>query len=133
MREKGLKPVSFTCYKKLITAMGDTMSDILLKDGIIALPWHNGDIYFKKKKSPPVVDHKASKELGKEVLNFNDHTDGYVYEPTWLSPYTRKKKTKTWVFSIFRNTKRKQAYLLKNHLVDYPDYNKIKPRVMNAT
>lgn len=128
-KEKGITPKSYAAYRSRIVKMGEVMSEILLERGIVGLPWMNGDIFMKEfKPINGVVDKRKSAELKTRVLHFNDHSDGILYIPFWLSPERRDKKRRQWCFSIFRGTKRELGRLLKNKNVRYPDFKQLNNR-----
>lgn len=128
-KEKGITPKSYPAYRARIVKMGEVMSEILLERGIVGLPWMNGDIFLKEfKPKNGVVDMKKSKELKTRVLHFNDHSDGILYLPFWLSPERRDKKRRQWCFSIFRGTRRELNRLLRSKTVRYPDFRMLTNR-----
>jgi len=124
-------------YRKIILTMGDVMSEILLDRGIIGMPWHIGDIFLKKtlpKGGWPVTDMNQSKEQQTQIFQYNEHTDGFIYLPFWMSPERKGKKRKQWCFSAYRGTKRTMARKLLNKEVVYPDYAmmmKQRPEMIN--
>lgn len=126
MRQKGLKPKSWNQYRKIMLAMGESMSDILIERGIVTLPWKCGEVYMKRKKDVVAVDKLESSRQKKKVLHFNDHSDGIFYEPFWRSPQRKSKKQRTWCFSQFRGARRKMFRLVIEKKVEYPDFEMLK-------
>jgi hypothetical protein len=137
-REKKMTATEYKKYRKIILMMGDVMSEILLNKGIIGMPWHIGDIFLKKTLPkggwPSVIDMNKSKEQKQQIFNFNEHTDGFIYLPFWMSPERKGKKRKQWCFSAYRGTKRAMAKKLINKEVVYPDFAmmmKQRPEMIN--
>lgn len=95
--EKKITPKSREEYRRIITAMGEAIGDILVEDGIVGLPWRMGDVLLRQTTEPQI-----SKKGGKRTLLFNDHSDGIGYRSFWLSPERQKKKRKSWGFSLSR-------------------------------
>jgi hypothetical protein len=127
-KESGTRPISLKDYKKIIQAMGSSMSDILLEHGIIGLPWYMGDIYFRKHVRSVTIDRHNSIAYKKRIFEFNEHTDGYVYKLSWLSPERIKKQRNLWVYTGHRDMRRKSAKLFKKKLVSYPDFKQMNSR-----
>ena len=96
---------------------------ILLKNGVISLPYRVGDIYVaKNKKSINNLDHKqldwkTTNEVGKRVYLLNEHTDGYKYFFQW----DKGKLRQLYLYrcQLTRKNKRRLAKLIKEGGLDY--------------
>lgn len=122
--DKGIVPKSEAEHKKIIKAMGESMSDILLENGIVAIPWRLGDVYYNEKKKT----NRIVVSGGVSVHPFNDHTDGIQYKVSWLSSSRKNKKRTSWAFSLYRGSKRKGAQLMKGGK-KYPNFQMLLKKV----
>lgn len=132
-KEKKMPSVTMKEYRQIVETMGKVMSDILLNKGIIGMPWHIGDIFLKKRLNRiPVTDVRATVDARMKIYNYNEHSDGYVYIPFWMSPERRGKKRKQWCFSAFRATKRRLKVILVNKEIQYPDFAMVNKKAKDA-
>lgn len=77
------------------------------------------NIVSYQKKANSLIDWVASKKLGKKVINFNDHTDNYVYKITWLKGTCNAKNKGIYQFIPNRFFKRELAFYIKSLKRDY--------------
>lgn len=105
--DKGLTPKSLTEYRKIILAMGDIMTDLLLEEGIVSIPWKIGDVFLKQTVNVKEMIQSEKGGKRKKVKYFSDHTDGINYKSFWLSPERQHKKRKGWSFALYHPTRRR--------------------------
>jgi hypothetical protein len=113
------KPIPQKEYNAFLKIMGDVLSDEILENGIVQLPWGLGDIYLKINNGGRTYDYKN------KHIHFNDHTDGDVRKFFWLSPERKSKKFKIWLYSVERTLKRNLPVKLIHENKKYPDFDKM--------
>jgi len=118
-------------YKKwceVIRTFNESFRDYILDTGDkCKLPFGFGDFSISKKMTKRFrmvkgqemialpVDWKKSREKGKRIYLFNDHTDGFRFRWYWFKDNLRLRGSKYLVFKPSRTTSRKLAeYLKKN-------------------
>lgn len=125
--DKGKTPKPFKQYKEIIQTMGDMMSDILLEDGIVGIPWHVGDVFLKQHRNGSEEFYKTINGKSVKVREFNDHSDGIKYRSFWLSPERQHKKRKGWCFSLYDPTRKRLKRLIFAGK-RYADWQLLNPR-----
>lgn len=127
--DKGIKPKTQKQYRAIILAMGDAMTDLLLEQGIVAIPRNIGDVLLKQHRNGSQMIPNISPEgkyLGKQ-RTFNDHSDGIMYRSFWLSLERRQKKRKGWCFSLNNDTRKKLSKLIFGGK-RFPDWQQLNKR-----
>jgi nucleoid DNA-binding protein len=131
-------------YKKwceVIRTFNESFRDYVLETGDrCKLPFGFGDVSISKKmtkrfrmvegeeKIALPIDWKRTKEKGKRVYIFNDHTDGYRFRWYWFKDNLRLKGAKYLVFKPSRITSRKLAEYLKKNPYYQHLYKEWKPQ-----
>ena len=71
-----------------------------------------------------IIDWKQTKLLGKQVLNFNDHTEGYLLKFKWLTKQAVKNK-QLFKFKVSRDIARMlPAALRENKNLNFEEYGR---------
>ena len=127
MMEKGLTPKAPDEHKKIIKTMGEVMAEILLEEGIVAIPWRIGDIFLKQHRNGSEMLWQNINGKGVKTKFFNDHSDGIKYRAFWLSPERQQKKRKGWCFSLAQPVRDKLTALIRGGK-RYADWQLLNPR-----
>lgn len=120
--------ITYKKWVEVIRTFNESFRDYILETGDkCKLPFGFGDYSVSKKITKRYrvvngkdvvalpVDWKKTKEKGKRIFIFNDHTDGYRFRWYWFKDNIRLKGAKYWLFKPSRVSSRKLAeYLLKN-------------------
>jgi len=71
-----------------------------------------------------IIDWKKTKELGKQVLNFNEHSDGYLFKFKWIKKLPFKNKA-LYRFKVSRDIGRALPKALKkNKNLNFEEYGR---------
>lgn len=130
--------ISFEAWKKIIYTYNYTVRDYILDSGDMAkMPFGIGIFAITKKKVKKhkidpwgrewvnlPIDWQKTKELGKRVYNFNNHSDGYRYKWKWFCKTSRFYLSGIWNFRPYRDSSRKLAQYLKNPTKKYSEIYK---------
>jgi hypothetical protein len=102
---------------------------VVQKSLTVALPFRLGEISVVKHKPAykslrnMVIDWDRSKELNKQVRQFNDHSNGFVYRFHWDRRKCNTEHKTVYIFSPARINKREVARLVKTKQNDYYERN----------
>jgi hypothetical protein len=118
--------LKYSEYKNITTQYFKHLADQLVQKSLtVTLPFRLGEISVVKHKPVykslrnMVIDWDSSKSLNKQVRQFNDHSNGFVYRFHWdRSRSTLDNKT-SYIFSASRSNKREVARLVKTRQNDY--------------
>lgn len=108
----------------LIDYVNDMLERLFYKSEEIRMPGRMGFLQIIKRK-PKLrrrqlhVDFKSTREAGKTILHFNDHSDGYNYKFFWRKNEMIVKHKGAYELIMTRTNKRKLASIIKNREVDY--------------
>lgn len=119
--------ISYKDWSRVIIAYNQTIRDYILESGDLAkMPFGMGLFCISKKKCKKFitlpdgttrvnlpVDWKRTKEQGKYVYNFNNHTDGYRYKWMWFPSTACFYQANIWNFKPYRTSSRKLAEYIK--------------------
>ncbi len=119
--------LDFDKWKGIIYDFNYSFRDYVLETGFkVKMPFGFGEFAINKKKAKRVVhlpdgrqfinlsvDWKKTKEIGKKIYQFNDHTEGYKYTWSWFKKTARLKQTGLWYFKPSRVSSRLLAHYLK--------------------
>jgi hypothetical protein len=117
-------------YKALCKEALLLIRQSILNGDIVNLGSRMGHIQIVKKKANikvytnkvnSIVDWVTSKKLGKKILNFNDHTNDYIYRIKWLKNTCNAKNRGIYSFIPNRFFKRELAFYIKTLKKDYPE------------
>lgn len=71
-----------------------------------------------------IIDWKKTKELGKVVYNFNDHSDGYLFKFKWIKKQAFKNK-ELFKFKVSRDISRALPKAIKeNKNLNFEEYGR---------
>jgi hypothetical protein len=118
--------LKYSEYRDITTSYFKYLSDKLVnKSSTVLLPFRLGEITVYKHKpvykslKKMIMDWDRSKELNKQVRNFNDHTNGFVYRFHWDRRKNQLENKTSYVFVASRENKREIARLIKTKQNDY--------------
>jgi hypothetical protein len=100
-------------------------SQVVQKSLTVTLPFRLGEISVVKHKPAykslrnMAIDWDRSKELNKQVRQFNDHSNGFVYRFHWDRKKSILHNKTVYIFSPARVNKREVARLVKTKQNDY--------------
>lgn len=130
--------LSYKQWSKILYDYSYTVRDYMLDSGDkTKLPFGIG--YFaiakkrpKKHKTDPngkvwinlAIDWKKTKEEGKYMYLFNNHTDGYRYKWKWFYKTARFLMAGIWNFKPYRDNSRKLAEYIKKPNSKYSEIYK---------
>lgn len=126
--EKTGRKESFERFVKIWEMIAETLQDEVISntDGV-RLGFYTGDIRLNyTKKYDPIINEKASDEVGKDVKHTNWNTNGKLGKVIWSIDYARKrnKRIKLYAFEPDRVLSRqKAANAFKNTPEIYKDNN----------
>lgn len=111
-------------FSRVVLAAQEIEREFLIQDGEYKLPERLGELRIVKTKVKAkyrtlLVNHIESKRLKKNVIHFNDHSDGYVYKVKWFRTSKNISEFVIWKFKTGRHLARAIAYTIKNKLNDY--------------
>lgn len=121
--------ISFKKWKEVLRTFNESFRDYILETGDrCKLPYGFGDFSISKKKTRRFrttadgnevialpIDWQKTKQKGKRIFLFNDHTDGYRFRWYWFKSGLRLLGGKYLAFKPARTSSRKLAeYLKKN-------------------
>jgi hypothetical protein len=98
---------------------------VVHKSLTVTLPFRLGEISVVKHKPAykslrnMAIDWDRSKELNKQVRQFNEHSNGYSYRFYWDRSKNILENKTVYIFQPARVNKREVARLLKSKLNDY--------------
>lgn len=98
---------------------------LVYKSLTVTLPFRLGELSVVKHKPTykslrnMVIDWDRSKELNKQVRQFNDHSNGFVYRFHWDRRKCILDNKTTYIFKPARVNKREVARLVKTRENDY--------------
>ena len=101
------------------------MDEILDRSKEVKLPGKMGSVLVIKRRPFRInrrnfnVDFKTTNELGKTVLHFNEHSDGFRYRFRWRVRDVILKNKSLYEMVMSRDNKRRLAYIIKNKLNDF--------------
>lgn len=105
--------------------MKHIMNEVLMKSKEFRMPGRMGYLSVTKHKPKNTirkklrVDFKATKELNKTILHFNDHSDGYNYRFYWRKNEMIVRYKTLYELVLCRANKRRLAQIIKNKEADY--------------
>ena len=119
--------ISFDVWKNILYAFNEEFKTYILETGEKAkLPGGMGDFSINKKKRKHFktdlngrqfinlpVDWKKTREKGKIIYNFNDHTEGFYFGWVWFKKNARFKNSDLWYFKPSRITSRLLSHYIK--------------------
>lgn len=120
--------VSKEQFKQILERHDQIQRDFILEDGSIKLPeklgvLEIGKICSDKKNGVKVaVDYYQTRRLKKKILNFNTHSDGYMYKVRWNKSSTYLHDKGMWIFKTGRYLGRQLAQVIKNKQNDYSQF-----------
>lgn len=118
-----LKYIDYNTFRKILIDYFKHISDEVIDKGKpFVLPGRCGEISVKKCKTyanTMPCDFKSSKELGKAVWHFNEHTDGYRYKFYWYKAPLYAVNSTKYQMIFTRHNKRRLASILNNGVRDY--------------
>ena len=100
-------------------------NQLVRKSSTVTLPFRLGEISVVKHKPAykslrnMVIDWDRSKELNKQVRQFNDHSNGFVYRFYWDRRKCFIENKTVYIFQPARVNKREVARLVKTRENDY--------------
>jgi len=113
-------------YRDITTMFLKHMTEQLVyKSTTICLPFRLGEITVVKHKpvykslKNMVMDWDKSKEQNKQVRQFNEHSNGYVYRFYWDRKKSMTDNKTAYIFKPARAIKREVARLVKTRENDY--------------
>jgi hypothetical protein len=121
--------ITYAKWREVIYAFNEAFRDYVLDTGDrCRLPWGFGDVVISKKPTKRFrttkegkevialpVDWKRTKELGKKVYLYNDHTEGYRMRWYWLKDQLRLKGAQYLLFKPCRSAARRLSEYLKRN------------------
>ncbi len=117
--------ISLNEYREILNEVNKEIMNMVIDEGeSVKLPFLGPlDIMKYKMKLGRTkwipVDFKKSAELGKRIINNNEHTGGYKYAFRWSKQKTRLMFVHFYRFIPSRRNKRHLAYILNNRIRDY--------------
>ncbi len=117
--------ISKSEYKEILNEINKEIMNMVIDEGeSVKLPFLGVlDIMKYKMKLGRTkwipVDFKKSAELGKRIINNNEHTGGYKYTFRWCKQKVRLMFIHFYRFIPSRRNKRHLAYILNNRIRDY--------------
>lgn len=117
--------MSYSSYVKIVTDLHKGIMDEVINANTVKLPCGVGSFYIAKnkinyeKKGRIPTDFNLSKREHKRILNFNEHTNGFIYRFCWTTDKTYKKYHRLFRFEAVRTRKRELAQILKDGIKDY--------------
>lgn len=120
--------MTFEKWKSIIYGFNEMFRDYILETGDkIRYPLGLGEFSVNKKKTRRMykehillpVDWIKTRQLGKKVYYFNDHTEGFRFKWYWFAKTARIKHCKYWVFKPSRVSSRELGKYLKKPNSDY--------------
>ena len=120
--------ITFDEWKGILYGFNEEFKTYILETGEKArLPGGMGDFSINKKKRKHIktdpktgrqfinlpVDWKRTREKGKIVYNFNDHTEGFYFGWNWFKKSARFKNCDLWYFKPTRVTSRLIRHYIK--------------------
>ncbi len=120
------KKLTYEQYLSILDKSNEIERRVLLKDGEYKLPYQLGVLEIVKSKCKvkniyKSVNFQETKKQNRTILNFNDHSDGYIYKIYWNRRTCKLQDKQIWVFKTGRIIARQLAQVIKNKLNDYPD------------
>lgn len=115
-------------YMKLNKEALEMLKDKILAGEIVNLGARLGNISIVKrkqsieglvKKNKSTLDWVNTKKLKRPIVNFNDHTNGYVYRFVWHKSNANAKNVFLYKFIPCRHLKRELAHYIKVLKKDY--------------
>jgi len=124
--EDSLYYIPYSLYKEIAVAfLNHLQEQIVEKSSEVKLPFNLGTLSVVKQKvtyksitSMP-IDWKRSKEEGKQIRHFNDHTGGFSYSFYWSRKHSNAKNKNNYLFKAARVNTRRVAELVKSKENDY--------------
>jgi hypothetical protein len=117
-------------YKDITTMYLNHIADNLVQKSItVRLPFRLGTLAVVKHKpiyksiKNMVIDWTRSKELSKQVRQFNDHSNGFIYRFHWDRKNCITDNKTAYMFNPTRLNKREVARLVKTKQNDYFERN----------
>ncbi len=119
--------ISYEDWKKVLYTYTHIIRDYILDSGDIAkMPFGIGLFAISKRKVSKIkvdpygkewinmpIDWKKTKEAGKYIYHFNNHSDGYRYKWKWFIKTARFHLAFIWNFTPHRDSSRKLATYIK--------------------
>jgi hypothetical protein len=122
--------LKYSEYRDITTAYFKYLSDRLINKSLtISLPFRLGELTVYKHKpiykalKRMTMDWTRSKELNKQVRQFNDHTNGFIYRFHWDRKRNVLENKTSYIFCASRANKREIARLIKTKQNDYFEKN----------
>jgi len=124
--EGSINYLTYAEYRDITTMFFKHLVDrIVYKSLTVTLPFRLGEITVEKHKPAykslrnMVIDWDRSKELSKQVRQFNEHSNGYIYKFHWDRRKCITPHHASYVFKPSRSIKREVARLVKTKENDY--------------
>lgn len=118
--------LDYTSYIDITTAFLKYLNEqIVYKSATVTLPFRLGRVSVAKYKphyksvKNMTINWTKSKELDKHVVNFNEHSNGYLYRFWWDRTSCQVEFKTMYRFIPVRSMKRTVAKLIKNKENDY--------------
>jgi hypothetical protein len=98
---------------------------LFTKSEEVRLPGRMGYLQIMKRKPKSLqrkhlqVDFKATMELNKTILHFNEHSNGYNYRFHWRKDEMLVRHKTMYELIMTRTNKRRLASIIKNREFDY--------------
>lgn len=110
------KEIRFNRFKDIVLTLYKNMSDIILTGQELALPLNMGNIVVNKKATSHnrSIDFDEYNKTGNIVLEFNSHTDGYIFSIIWRKSKPILGVNNGYRFKASRTLGRALAKKLKN-------------------
>lgn len=124
--EGSLYYLTYLEYRDITTMFFKSLADkIVYKSLTVKLPFRLGELSVVKHKpiykslKNMVIDWSKSRDLSKQVRQFNDHSNGFVYRFHWDRRYCILDNKTVYIFQPTRVNKREVARLVKSRENDY--------------
>ena len=124
--EGSINYLTYAEYRDITTMFFKYMADrIVYKSLTVTLPFRLGEISVEKHKPAykslrkMVMDWDRSRELNKQVRQFNEHSNGYIYKFLWNRHKCITPHHQSYAFKPARSLKREVARLVKTKENDY--------------
>jgi hypothetical protein len=128
--EDSIYYLTYSQYKDITTQyLKHIAHQVVQKSLTVTLPFRLGEISVEKHKPAykslrnMAIDWDRSKELNRQVRQFNEHSNGYAYRFHWDRKKCILANKTVYIFCPARVNKREVARLVKSKLNDYFERN----------
>lgn len=124
------KKIKLLDFCKILEQSEEIEREFVLEDGLFKLPYRMGVIEIIKFKPPAkyrgqsTLHYQETRRLKTPVMNFNDHSDGYIYRVRLNKATSNLHDKDMWYFKTNRKLARTLTTIIREKINDYPERHK---------